>query len=68
MIFIDTAVGVAALLTARQRRLGSAYARSATRVLSWALLPIPLLGTLTSLYWIFAVRKREQLPSSEHAA
>ncbi len=68
MIFIDTAVGVAALLTARLRRLGSAYARSATRVLSWALLPIPLIGTLTSLYWILAVRKREQLPSSAHAA
>jgi hypothetical protein len=68
MIFIDTAVGVAALATARLRRLGSAHARSATRVLSWALLPIPILGTLTSLYWIFAVRKREQLPSSAHAA
>jgi hypothetical protein len=68
MIFIDTAVGVAALLTARLRKLGSAYARSATRVLSWALLPIPFLGTVTSLYWIFAVRKREQLPSDTHAA
>jgi hypothetical protein len=68
MIYIDTTVGVAALATARLRRLGSAYARSATRVLSWALLPIPFLGTVTSLYWIFAVRKREQLPASARAA
>ena len=68
MILIDTTVGVAALATARLRRLASTYARSATRVLSWALLPIPFLGTLTSLYWIFAVRKREELPSSAHAA
>jgi hypothetical protein len=68
MIFIDTAVGVSALLTARLRKLGSVYARSATRVLSWALLSIPFLGTLTSLYWIFAVRKREQAPSSAHIA
>jgi hypothetical protein len=68
MIFINTAVGVAAITTARLRRLGSAYARPATQVLSWALLPIPLLGTLTSFYWIFAVRKREQLPDREHAA
>ena len=68
MIFIDATVGVAALSTARLRKLGSAYARSATKVLSWALLPIPLLGTLTSVYWIFAVRKREQLPASAHAA
>jgi len=64
MIFIDTSVGVAALTTARLRKLGSAYARSATWVLSWALLPIPFLGSLTSLYWIFAVRKQEKLPSS----
>jgi hypothetical protein len=68
MIFIDTAVGVAALSTARLRKLGSAYARSTTQVLSWALLPIPLLGTLTSLYWIFAVRKRELPGASAHAA
>jgi len=68
MIFIDTTVGVAALSTARLRKLGSAYAQSATRVLSWALLPIPLLGSLTSLYWIFAVRKRERSPSVAHAA
>jgi hypothetical protein len=68
MIFVDALVGTAALSTARLRRLHSAYARPATRVLSWALLPILLLGTLTSLYWIFAVRKREQLHSSAHAA
>ena len=67
MIFVDTAVGVSALLTARLRKLGSSYARSTTRVLSWALLSIPLLGTLTSLYWIFAVRKREQVTSSLHS-
>ncbi len=68
MIFIDATVGVAAFSTARLRKLGSAYARSATKVLSWALLPLPLLGTLTSLYWIFAVRKREQGSASAHAA
>ena len=66
-IFVDTVVGIAALGTAWLRRVQSAYARSASQVLSWALLPIPLLGTLTSLYWIFAVRKREQLPATAPA-
>ena len=68
MIFIDTVVGVAALSTARFRRLGSTYARSASEVLSWALLPVLFLGTLTSLHWIFAVRKREQRAATVHAA
>jgi hypothetical protein len=68
MIFIDTTVGVAALSTARLRKLRSAYARSATQVLSWVLLPIPLIGTLTSLYWIFAIRKRELTPAGAHAS
>jgi hypothetical protein len=68
MIFINTTAGVAAITTARLRKLGSAYALPATQVLSWALLPIPLLGTLIFFYWIFAVRKREQLPDSAPAA
>jgi len=67
MIFLDALVGTAALSTAWLRKHGSAHARAATRVLSWALLPIPLLGTLTSLYWIFAVRKQELLSSGAQA-
>jgi hypothetical protein len=68
MIFIDAVVAAAALSTAQLRRLGSAYARPATQVLSWALLLIPLIGTLTALYWIFAVRKREQVAAAAPAA
>jgi hypothetical protein len=65
LLFSDTAVGVAALSTARLRQLSSPYARSATDVLAWALLLVPFLGTLSSIYWIFAVRKREQLPAAQ---
>jgi hypothetical protein len=68
MIFIDTVVGISALATARLRKLGSTYARTATQVLSWALLPILFLGTLTSLYWISSVRKQEKLSPDTPAA
>jgi hypothetical protein len=61
MIFINTVVGISALATARLRKLGSTYARTATQVLSWALLPIFFLGTITSIYWISSVRKKEKL-------
>jgi hypothetical protein len=66
MLLSDAVVGVAALSTARLRKSRSPYARPATEVLSWALLLVPFLGTLSSLYWIFAVRKQERLPAEQH--
>jgi len=67
--FVDTTVGIASLSVARPRHLNSAYARPTTEVLSWALLGIPLLGTFAALYWLFAVRRQEQMiATSAHAA
>jgi hypothetical protein len=62
VIFINTFLGIAALTVARLRIGASRYARSATQVLSVALLISFPLGSLVTLYWILGVRRRELGP------
>jgi hypothetical protein len=62
VIFCFALLGVAALAVTRLRKTAPHYARSATQVLSGALLFFIPFGSLAALYWILRVRRREQGP------